>query len=226
LRFSNQNAVFVFHLRALHWQYWSTGFLNVFQPYLNVYATFWLKHYPLSRWMFPNPCNMSFRGTQFGKRWSSWVSEWLHGRGSEGIFSFLHRVQTCSGAYLASCPLSNGGRSLVAKRLGHEADRSLHLVPSLRMRGAILPLPKYVFMSRCLIKWGYVVMVCYLVKHRDNCTLLITGWTMGVRFPARAEKFPSSTMFSVSLEHSHPCVYLVSGFLFPGTKRPEREIFI
>jgi hypothetical protein len=37
------------------------------------------------------------------------------------------------------------------KRPGHEADHS-HLVSRLRMRGAIPPLPQYVFMAWCLLK--------------------------------------------------------------------------
>jgi hypothetical protein len=41
----------------------------------------------------------------------------------------------------------------------------LHLVPRLRMRGAIPPLPQYVFMA------------CCLVKHRDNFTLPTLNYT-------------------------------------------------
>jgi len=36
------------------------------------------------------------------------------------------------------------------------------------MRGAIPPLPQYVFMAWRSIKQGYVFMVWYLVKHRDK----------------------------------------------------------
>jgi hypothetical protein len=48
----------------------------------------------------------------------------------------------------------------------------LHLVPRLRMRGAIPPLPHYVFMA-----W-------FLVKHRDNFTYTCNfmGWMMGGGF--------------------------------------------
>jgi len=38
------------------------------------------------------------------------------------------------------------------------------------MRGAVRPLPQYVFMAWCLIK-DYAFMAWYLVKHRDNLTL-------------------------------------------------------
>jgi hypothetical protein len=44
---------------------------------------------------------------------------------------------------------------------GNEAEHSLHLVPRSRMRGAIPPLPQYVFMAWCL------------VKHRDNFTFYL-----------------------------------------------------
>jgi hypothetical protein len=45
--------------------------------------------------------------------------------------------------------------------------RSDHLVPRLRMRGAIPPLPQYVFMAWCL------------VKHRDNFTLPLSLLKLG-----------------------------------------------
>jgi hypothetical protein len=49
---------------------------------------------------------------------------------------------------------------LGVKRPGREANHSPHLVPRSRMRGAIPPLPQFVFMAWCL------------VKHRDNFTFL------------------------------------------------------
>jgi hypothetical protein len=49
-----------------------------------------------------------------------------------------------------------GALSLGVKRPGREADQSPHLVPRLRMLGATLPFPQYIFMVWCL------------VKHRDN----------------------------------------------------------
>jgi hypothetical protein len=54
----------------------------------------------------------------------------------------------------ASYPMDTGigGSFPRVKRPGHEADHSPQSVPRLRMRGALLPLPKYVFMAWCLIK--------------------------------------------------------------------------
>jgi hypothetical protein len=45
----------------------------------------------------------------------------------------------------------------------------LQLVPRLGMRGAMRPLPQYVFTVWCLFK-RYVFMAWCLVKHRDNFT--------------------------------------------------------
>jgi hypothetical protein len=45
-----------------------------------------------------------------------------------------------------------GALSLEVKRPGREADHSPHLVLRSRMRGAIPPLPHYVFMAWCLVK--------------------------------------------------------------------------
>jgi hypothetical protein len=42
----------------------------------------------------------------------------------------------------------------------------LHLVPRSRMRGAIPPLPQFVFMAWCL------------VKHRDNFTFTLTSYAV------------------------------------------------
>jgi hypothetical protein len=46
----------------------------------------------------------------------------------------------------------------------------LHLVPRLRLQGAIPRLLQYVFMALCLIKHKYVFMVWYFGKPRDNFT--------------------------------------------------------
>jgi hypothetical protein len=51
-----------------------------------------------------------------------------------------------------------GALTLGVKRPGVKLTIHLHLVPRSRMRGAIPPLPQYVFMAWCL------------VKHRDNFT--------------------------------------------------------
>jgi hypothetical protein len=73
-------------------------------------------------------------------------------------FSLHHRVQNGSGAHPASnqwvpVALSRGVRGRGVKLTAH-----LHLLLRSRMRGAILPVPLYVFVA-----W-------WLVKHRDNFT--------------------------------------------------------
>jgi hypothetical protein len=60
-------------------------------------------------------------------------------------FSLLQNVQTSSGAHPASSSIATGVLSLGVKQLGFEADH-LHLMPRLRMRGAIPPLLINVFM--------------------------------------------------------------------------------
>jgi hypothetical protein len=63
-----------------------------------------------------------------------------------GNFSLHHRVQNGSGVHPASYPMGTRGCFSGIKRLGYEAHHS-PLVPRSRMRGAILPLPQYVFME-------------------------------------------------------------------------------
>jgi len=70
--------------------------------------------------------------------------------GSNGIFSLDHSVQTGSGAHQASCPMGTGDLSRRRGR-GAKLTTHLHLVPRLRKRGAIPPLPQYVFMTWCLV---------------------------------------------------------------------------
>jgi len=55
-----------------------------------------------------------------------------------------------------------GALFMVVKQLGHEADSYLYLCQGQRMSGAIPPLPQYVFMMWCL------------VKYRDNFTFTFT----------------------------------------------------
>jgi hypothetical protein len=57
-------------------------------------------------------------------------------RGDDVIFSLHHHVQTDSGAHPASYPVGTGTLTP-----GREADHSRHLMPKLRMRGSIPPLP-------------------------------------------------------------------------------------
>jgi hypothetical protein len=49
----------------------------------------------------------------------------------------------------------------------------LHVVPRLRMHGAVPPLP-HIFMVWCLIT-AFIFMVWYFVKYKDNFALLIVG---------------------------------------------------
>jgi hypothetical protein len=62
-------------------------------------------------------------------------------------FSLHHRVQNGSGAHTASFPLGTRSFFPSVKRPKREADTRIHLVPRSRMRGAIPPLPQYVFMA-------------------------------------------------------------------------------
>jgi hypothetical protein len=61
-----------------------------------------------------------------------------------------------SGAHPASYPEGTRGCFPGSKAAGVKLTSHLHLLPRSRMRGAIPPLPRYVFMVWCL------------VKHRDN----------------------------------------------------------
>jgi hypothetical protein len=60
-------------------------------------------------------------------------------------------VQTGSEAHPASYPMGPGALSPGVKRPGRESFH-FRLVPRLRTRGHILPLPQYIFIAWCLIK--------------------------------------------------------------------------
>jgi len=47
-----------------------------------------------------------------------------YGRGSEGIFSLHHHIQTSSVAHLASYPVGTGVLTLRPEHLEHEADHT------------------------------------------------------------------------------------------------------
>jgi hypothetical protein len=66
------------------------------------------------------------------------------GRGNNGTFSLRYHVQTVSGAHPASYPMGNGGS--FPGDLGINLCNHFHLMSKLRTRGAILPVPQYVFM--------------------------------------------------------------------------------
>jgi hypothetical protein len=75
-------------------------------------------------------------------------------KSNNGIFSIHYRVQTRSADHPASYLKRTRGSFLRKEKSGRrrEADHNLHLVPRLRMRGAIPSLPHYVFMAWCLVK--------------------------------------------------------------------------
>jgi len=62
------------------------------------------------------------------------------------------------------CLYSDQASSLTpgVKQPGREATTDVHLMPSLRMRGAIPPLPQYVFIA------------LHLVKHWDNFSFTLS----------------------------------------------------
>jgi hypothetical protein len=101
----------------------------------------------------------------FHLAWSATVNQvvWLNNRGFEsrqvlGIFLFTTVSRTAVGPTQPPIQWVPGALSLGVKWPGREATTHLHLVPRSRMRGAIPPLPHYVFVAWCL------------VKHRDNFT--------------------------------------------------------
>jgi hypothetical protein len=88
------------------------------------------------------------------------------GGGGLGVFLFTAASRTVLGPTQPPIQWVSGALSFGVKRPGREADHS-HLVPRSIMRGAILPLPQYVFMAWCL------------VKHRDNFIFTFTLKTRG-----------------------------------------------
>jgi hypothetical protein len=62
-------------------------------------------------------------------------------------FSLYHRVQNVSGAHPASYPMGTGPLSLGIKKPWHEAGHSPASSAEVKKRGAIPPLPQYVFMA-------------------------------------------------------------------------------
>jgi hypothetical protein len=83
-----------------------------------------------------------------GSRDSAVDSDWLQVRRKRGrssspgtVKSFLHVVETGSGANPACYPIVPGAVSPGVKRPGHKFTTYLQLVPRSRKRGSILPLP-------------------------------------------------------------------------------------
>jgi hypothetical protein len=117
-----------------------------------------------------------------------------------GIFLFITVSRTAPGPTQSPIQRVPGVLSLRVKRPGREADH-IHLVPRLRMCGAIPPLPQYISLARCL------------VKHTDNFTFTFTSLLLEVSLP----------LASISvLGFTQPPIQLVLTFT-PVVKRPERE---
>jgi hypothetical protein len=64
-----------------------------------------------------------------------------------GFFLFATASRPVLGPTHSPIQWVPGALSPGVKRPGHEADHSPNLVPKLRMRGAIHPLPKYICMA-------------------------------------------------------------------------------
>jgi hypothetical protein len=130
-------------------------------------------HYAFKAWCSVNTGRTSplpFTASLFTRSWTIWtrcsssasmgtrlltVRPGFHFRQVLGLFSPRNRIQTGSGAYPPSYLMGTGGEVAGAWNW----PLTLHLVPMLRMRGTIPPLPPQV-----LIAW-------YLVKTRDKFTL-------------------------------------------------------
>jgi hypothetical protein len=96
--------------------------------------------------------------------------------------------------------LSNGYRGIFPQRLsGRRVNLSihLHLVPKLRMRGAILSLPQYVFMVWCLVKQEislHDVSRTALGSTQPPIQLVTGALSLGVKQPGReADHSPPSS---------------------------------
>jgi hypothetical protein len=96
-------------------------------------------------------------------------------------FFLRHRVQTGSGSHPASYPTGSGALSPGVRGWGVKLTTHLHLVPRLRKREAIPPLPQYVFMAWCLVKHRgnfifprLIFLKLYLTDHHSNCWNIAT----------------------------------------------------
>jgi len=69
-----------------------------------------------------------------------------------GIFLFTTASRPALGPTQPRIQWVPGALPLGVKPPGVNLTSHLHLVPRSRMRGAILPLPQYVFMAWCLVK--------------------------------------------------------------------------
>jgi len=99
----------------------------------------------LTRWL----CN-SYQYSDYATDWTIGVRFLSEAR----ICSPRHRVQTGSGAHSAFHPIGTRTVSLGVK-WGWEVKRTthLHILPRLRIPGAVPSLPRHVFMAWCLVTY-------------------------------------------------------------------------
>jgi len=77
---------------------------------------------------------------------------WIRGRGNDRMF-FRHRIQTESRAHPTSYPRGTEGTLPRGWNVrGVNLTIHIHLMPSLRIRKAIPPLPQHLFMVWCSVK--------------------------------------------------------------------------
>jgi hypothetical protein len=85
-----------------------------------------------------------------------------------GNFSLHHRVQNGTGTHPASYPMGTRGSFPGGKAAGGvKLTTHLHIVSRSRLRGAIPPLPQYVFIAWCLVKHRDNFTFTYLMTQRD-----------------------------------------------------------
>jgi hypothetical protein len=112
--------------------------------------------------------------------------------------SLHHRVLTGSGAHPASSPVGSrgpfpGGKATEAKLTTH-----LYLVPRLRKRGAIPPLPKYAFMAGCSVKKSTgTTLICHRVQTGSGAYPVSYQMSTGNSYSGRCE-----AVGAWSLEHT------------------------
>jgi len=105
---------------------------------------------------------------------------------SGAMMGFRHLIQTGSGAHSASCP--RGTSNFLPKSYrgrGVKLITHFRLVPRLRMRGAILPHPQYVFKAWCLVEHK-TRLHNVILKHRDTTSPL--PFTDGLSMSASSDR--------------------------------------
>jgi hypothetical protein len=93
-----------------------------------------------------------------------WVS--IPGRGWD--FLLRHHVHTGSGAHPAFCPMATGGSFCGSKAAGAWSWPLTFVYFRSRMRGAIPPLPQYIFMAWCLVKHRHSFTFTFAVSMNSS----------------------------------------------------------